>query len=256
MKPLSRNSFRLALLGAAAMSLSACGSISISSGDGVPLSELEYADAQPTGISLAGPDTVIVTSGERLTISVEGSADATEELRFELDDDELEISRVGSWRDTGKATVRVTMPTPTSLSLAGSGDLELDRLGTGGEAGVSIAGSGKSRVARIDADELEVNVAGSGSLKGAGRARTLELSIAGSGDLDLREVEVGDADISIAGSGDAVFSSNGTVDASIMGSGDVRVIGNAKCSSNSMGSGKLRCSARSGGAQDVAKRAE
>lgn len=269
MKPTFRIPFAPALIGAAALLLTACNSdFNItSSSSGVPLAELDYADATPTGISLAGPDKVIVTSGDALTIDVEGDPDVTEGLRFDLDDDSLQIGREGNWRQSGIATIRVTMPTPTRLSMAGSGTIEVDRLGTGEEASVSIAGSGKSNVGRIDADTLEINVAGSGSLKAAGRAETLDLSIAGAGDLDLRQVEVGNADIAIAGSGDAVFASNGKIDASIMGSGTVEVIGNAQCSVSAMGSGELKCNTRtaadssrdaapSGGAQAGASEGE
>ena len=248
-------------MAAAATLLTACNSdfnISTSS-SGVPLAELDTSGAAPTGISLAGPDRVIVTSGEGLTINVEGDPDVTEGVRFELDGDTLEISREGNWMGSSVATVRVTMPTPTELSLAGSGEIEVDRLGTGEGAEVSIAGSGESRVGQIDADRLEVSVAGSGSLEAAGRVQTLELSIAGSGDLDLRNVTVGDAEVSIAGSGDARFTSNGNVDASIMGSGDVEVFGNANCSVSSMGSGEVRCnrtSARAANTADESREAD
>ncbi|NCP19474.1 MAG: DUF2807 domain-containing protein [Erythrobacter sp.] len=226
--------------------LSACnGDMNIStSSDGVPLSELDYEGATPTEISFAGPDKVIVTSGDSLTISVEGDDAVTEGLRFELDGDELAIGREGNWRQSGVATIRVTMPTPTEITLAGSGTIEVDRLGTGENAEMNIAGSGDSRIGRIDAAELTINVAGSGALQAAGKADTLELSIAGSGNLDLRRLTVGDADISIAGSGEAVFASDGAVEASIMGSGTVEVIGNANCSVSAMGSGELKCSAR------------
>jgi len=74
---------------AAATMLSACNTdfnIS-SSSDGVPLAELDYEGATPTGISLAGPDRVIVTSGDTLTIDVEGDSSVTEGLRFDLDDE-------------------------------------------------------------------------------------------------------------------------------------------------------------------------
>ena len=237
---------------ATATLLSACnGNFNMSGSDGVPLAELDYEGATPTEISLAGPDHVIVTSGKTLTIDVEGPAGVTEDLRFDLDDDELEIGREGKWRKSGTATIRVTMPTPKSVSMAGSGTIELDRLGSGGEAEVSIAGSGTSKIARIDATELDVDVAGSGTLSAAGRAKSLDLLIAGSGDLDMAEVQVGSADISIAGSGDAVFASDGNVEASIMGSGTVQVIGNAKCSVSAMGSGELRCRART--AADTSK---
>ncbi|MEL7682250.1 head GIN domain-containing protein [Citromicrobium bathyomarinum] len=243
---------------AAATMLSACNTdfnIS-SSSDGVPLAELDYEGATPTGISLAGPDRVIVTSGDTLTIDVEGDSSVTEGLRFDLDDDSLGIGREGNWRRNGVATIRVTMPTPTRMSMAGSGTMTVDRLGKGGEAEISIAGSGESKVGRIDADALEVNVAGSGSLKAAGAAKTLDLSIAGSGDLDMRDVKVDSAEVAIAGSGDAAFASDGDVEASIMGSGTVEVLGNASCSVSSMGSGELKCRKRTAASGAAAEDAE
>ena len=222
---------------AAATMLSACNTdfnIS-SSSDGVPLAELDYEGATPTGISLAG---------------------VTEGLRFDLDDDSLGIGREGNWRQNGVATIRVTMPTPTRMSMAGSGTMTVDRLGKGVEAEISIAGSGESKVGRIDADALEVNVAGSGSLKAAGAAKTLDLSIAGSGDLDMRDVKVDSAEVAIAGSGDAAFASDGDVEASIMGSGTVEVLGNASCSVSSMGSGELKCRKRTAASGAAAEDAE
>ena len=239
-------------IAAAATLLSACNADMNfnTSSSGVPLAELDYKGAKPTEIALAGPDNLIVTSGESLSIEVEGDPEITKDLRFDLDEDSLEIGREGNWRNSGVATIRITMPTPNEVTVAGSGTIEVDRLGTGGDAEVSIAGSGESAIARVDAAELEVNVAGSGSLKAAGRAKTLELSIAGSGDLDLRQLDVGDAEVSIAGSGDAIFASDGNVEASIMGSGTVEVIGNAKCTVSAMGSGELKCSARTAAADD------
>ena len=246
-------------IAAAATLLSACNADMNfnTNSSGVPLAELDYQGAKPTGIALAGPDTLIVTSGESLIIEVEGDTDVTEDLRFDLDGDSLEIGREGNWRKSGVATIRVTMPTPTDVTLAGSGKIEVDRLGNGEDAEVTIAGSGESLIAQVDAAELEVNVAGSGSLEAAGRAETLELSIAGSGDLDLRQLEVGDAEVSIAGSGNAIFASDGQIDASIMGSGRVEVVGNATCSVSSVGSGELKCNARTASADaDDAKAAK
>lgn len=245
-------------IAAAATMLSGCnGDFNISSSsDGVPLAELDYEGARPTNISLAGPDKVIVTSGDTLTIDVEGDSGVTENLRFDLEDDSLEIGRAGDWRRSDVATIRVTMPSPDRVSMAGSGMLTVDRLGSGDDAEITIAGSGKTDIGQIKADSLEVNVAGSGSLKAAGTARTLELSIAGSGELDLRNLNVEDADVSIAGSGDAVFASDGSVEASIMGSGTVEVLGNASCSVSSMGSGELKCRKRTAGSGAAAEDAE
>ncbi len=213
--------------------------ISIGDGDAVPLAELDMSGPAPTEIVLAGPDNVIVTEGDTLDITVEGESDVTEALRFSRSDDALAISRKGnSWGDE-KATIRVTMPLPSSMVLAGSGSIELP--GMAGSADATIAGSGKARVAALAAERMEVTIAGSGSLDAEGTADRLELTLAGSGKANMGGLKVERAEVNIAGSGKAGFASDGNVEANIMGSGTVDVAGNATCEINSMGSGKLRC---------------
>ncbi len=231
----------LAVLAGAAL-VTGCDGVNIQIGDseGVPLAELDTSGPAPTELVLAGPDTVIVSEGDALDISVSGDDEAVDSLRFSLDDGSLGISREkNSWKDKGHATVRVTMPSLTAMVLAGSGDIEAESMT--GKADVTIAGSGKAKVARMDATSLDLTIAGSGDFSASGKVETLDLTIAGSGEADMAGLEVGGADISVAGSGNAEFSSDGKVDASIMGSGSITVNGRANCTVSAMGSGKLNC---------------
>ncbi len=224
------------------LTLSGCGDMDIKIGDtdGVPLAELDMSGAVPTDVVLAGPDKIIITDGDVLDIQVEGDADSTAALRFALDDGTLAISREkDGWKDGSSATVRITMPSPSSLVLAGSGSLEAASMAK--ESSVTIAGSGKANVAAIDADKLEVTVAGSGTFSGAGSAAMLETTIAGSGSAKMAGLKAGNAEVTIAGSGDADFASDGSVEANIVGSGDVTVTGSATCTVNAVGSGKITC---------------
>jgi hypothetical protein len=214
--------------------------INIGDDDGVPLAELDMSGAAPTALALAGPDSVVVTKGDSLSIEVEGDEELTEALRFSLDDQTLGISRKSGFSyDQGKATVRVTMPAPGELVLAGSGTIAAETMAP--EAQIVIAGSGRIDVASLKADKLDLNVMGSGTAGAAGSAGALDLTIAGSGRAELDELSAETADVSIMGSGSGAFASDGKVDASIMGSGDVTVFGRAECTVSAMGSGKLRC---------------
>lgn len=165
----------------ASLALSSC--LYISAGfDGVPLDELDMGGEPPVDIAVSGPDDVILKTGETLDITFEGDAAAIEDLRFRIDGEKLRIGRDDEWKESsGKALIRVTMPAPSAISLAGSGNLDADALASSAE--ISIAGSGKVTIAEIAADDLEVSVAGSGGLSGRGTARRLEISIAGSGDI-------------------------------------------------------------------------
>ena len=214
--------------------------INIDGEEGVPLSELDMSGDAPNKLVLAGPDEVVVTEGGTLDIAVEGDSEAAELVRFTLKDGTLGVMRArGEWGSVGKAMVRVTMPAPESIVVAGSGKVTAEAME--GDADITIAGSGSLEVAEVRGERAEVTIAGSGMTSAAGTADRLDLTVAGSGKADMAGLKVERADVNIAGSGDASFASDGKVEANIMGSGTVRVLGRATCEVNSMGSGKLVC---------------
>lgn len=226
---------------AAGVFLAGCnGNITIGDSEGVPLADLDTSGAPPTKLVLAGPDNVVVNEGPSLDINVSGDQKAVDALRFTFDDGTLGVMRDKN-ADTrmGRATVRVTMPSLNAIVIAGSGEIEAESLS--GEAEVTIAGSGRAKVADVDATKLDLTIAGSGAFEASGATESLDLTIAGSGASRMAELQVGQADISVVGSGDAEFASDGKVDASIMGSGSITVNGNADCTVQAMGSGKLKC---------------
>lgn len=228
----------LAALAATAM-VAGCNSyMTYNDFDGVPLAELDRSGEVPDGVSLKGPDTLIVTRGEDFDITVEGEEQARSLVRFLIEDNVLKVGRANGTSNS-KATVRVTMPGLKSIALGGSGTVEADEIS--GQTEIAIGGSGSVRVANIDADMLDLAIGGSGSVKASGKSRTLDLSIGGSGSAQMRGLKVETADIAIGGSGDASFSSDGKVEAAIAGSGDVTVYGSATCTVSAFGSGTLRC---------------
>lgn len=236
---------KIAPVAALAMGFAASGcdnmNVNFSNSDGVPLSQLDMSGAAPTELVLAGPDTINVTDGDRLAITVEGNNDVTDALRFDLDGDTLTVTRENDSDVKGTATVNVTMPAIASITSAGSGTINAQSLAENAE--VTIAGSGEVTTGAISVKDLDVTIAGSGSFSANGSAENLDLTVAGSGSARMSALKVGKADINIAGSGDANFASDGTVEANIMGSGTVSVTGSANCTISSMGSGTLNCSA-------------
>lgn len=224
---------------ALAITLAGCSVGNYNNVSGVPLAELDQSGAAPTGLALASGDTVLITQGDSLAITVDGDPDDVAEMRFVLEDDTLGVARQSEDWSGGSVTVNVTMPAQTDLSMAGSGQITTQSLAA--TAQISIAGSGDVTATNIAAEELDISIAGSGSVSGAGTANTLSISLAGSGNAKMADVQVDTADVSIAGSGNARFASDGTVTASIMGSGNINVVGNATCTEDSMGSGSLNC---------------
>ncbi len=201
--------------------------------DGVPLAELDLTGPPPNEVALRGPGQVVLSEGAALAIDVEAGF-ATSEVRFMLDGERLSVS--GGDRDT---VVRVTLPAPGKLAVAGSGRMTIAKLARDGE--ISIAGSGRVEIATLEGGRIKANLAGSGRAAIDGQAEHLELSIAGSGSCDAEGLLVESAAVHIAGSGDAIFACNGEVAAHLMGSGNLIVRGSARCSVHSVGSGTLTC---------------
>lgn len=225
------------------LSLAGCNGVSVNMGEseGVPLAELDLSGPAPTRLALGSGDTVILTEGDKLAITIEGDDAAKEDLRFVRDKDLLGIGRKSGLfnKDTPPATIRVTMAAPSELMIGGSGTIEAQGLDP--NAAIAIGGSGTISFARFVGEWLEINIGGSGKVKGAGTAKQLEINIGGKGNVDLAGLKTERGEVSIGGSGDVAFASDGEVEASIAGSGTVRVTGRAKCTTNSFGSGKLIC---------------
>lgn len=217
------------------------GKVTINGDEGKPLSELDLSGKAPDELVLAGPDEIRVSTGDKLAITVEGDAEATEQIRFSLKDGSLAIHRKDkTFSSNGKtAIVNITMPAPREVVMAGSGKIMTANLAT--KAEVTVAGSGTIESTTVSGEALDLTIAGSGNFLAAGNVRKLDLTIAGSGSARMDALKVEKADVSIAGSGNATFASDGEVKANIMGSGNVTVKGRARCTVSSMGSGKLVC---------------
>lgn len=199
-------------------------------------------------VSLRGPDNVIVKVGGRESVSAVGDQAALDRLEIEVVDGTLRVGRkkkdgIISWghNDRGSATVTITLPALKGANIAGSGDMNVDRV-EGASFDGSIAGSGSLDIASLAANAADFSIAGSGNARiGGGTADSLDVAIAGSGNFDATRLAARTADISIAGSGGVKAGVSDVADVSIIGSGDAELFGNAKCKVSKMGSGNVRC---------------
>lgn len=203
-----------------------------------------FAVADFGKVEARGPDDVDVRVGPAFSVRAEGDEEELGKLKIERRGDTLRVGRVTqngiSWNQGKGVKVHVTMPKIAAGSIAGSGDLSIDRV-DGGDFEGAIAGSGDLAIAAITARALELSIAGSGGIKAAGSADSARLSIAGSGDIDADKLTTKSADISIAGAGNIGATVNGPAKISIVGSGDVALKGKPQCQTSKMGSGSVRC---------------
>jgi hypothetical protein len=192
-----------------------------------------YPVSDFNSVTLAGSDNIDVRVGTAYSVRAEGPGELLEKLRVRKDGDKLTIDRRGNSWGGGDRSLRifVTLPRLTAATIAGSGDMGVDR----------VAGSGTLRIAGGTVDSLVLTTAGSGDISAAGTAKSLKLLGAGSGDIDAAKVAATTADVSMAGSGNVTAVVNGPATVNIMGSGDVDLGPGARCTTHKMGSGEVRC---------------
>ena len=194
-----------------------------------------------------------IASGASFSVHVK--IDGTESLRIKADPDALKVietvvehgileirtPRDHNWSDhnLGHVDIYITAKSLSSLSLGGSGSIEVTGVLKGENAHISLGGSGAISTA-VESGSLRVSVAGSGKVNLNGKATKADISISGSGDLRASDLKLDDADIRIAGSGNCHLDVEKSISASIAGSGNVMYTGNATIANlSSAGSGRI-----------------
>ena len=202
-------------------------------------------------ITTVGPQDIVVTQGDSFSAQAEGSAEALALLQVVVEDGKLVIRPKGEyrfgfdWDRLRPATVYVTVPTLEGVSLAGSGDIRVDKI-EGDEFVGTIAGPGTLTIAAMTVDEADFRIGGSGNVVAAGTAREARISIGGSGEVRAGGLRSRTATVSIGGSGNVSLTADDEVDVSIAGSGNVDISGPAQCSVRQFGSGNVECSGGGG----------
>ncbi|MFA5966430.1 MAG: head GIN domain-containing protein [Sphingomonas sp.] len=204
-----------------------------------------YQVADFTGVDLRGSDDVVVTAGPGFAVRAEGPSAELDKIKITRVGDTLRIGRINDsgfhWSGGGHPVkIFVTMPRLTAASIAGSGDMTIDKV-EGAKFTASTAGSGDLDVGAVVADSVDLSIAGSGGMRLKGATKQLGIDIAGSGDVDASGLKAQGAKVSIAGSGGVRADVTGPASVSVMGSGDVDLGAGAKCSTSKMGSGDVHC---------------
>src|SRR5690606_22905131 len=169
----------------------------------VMTAEPAYDGAPFEDLTTVGPQNVVVTLGETHSVRWEGSPETLARLEVVVEDGTLTIRprsgirRGFNWGRGDAPTFHVTTPRLDSVSLAGSGDVQVDRIEGERFAG-SIAGSGELSIDALQVDAAEFSIAGSGDVVAAGSARRTEVSILGSGDVRASGLRSEAAEVSIA----------------------------------------------------------
>lgn len=178
-----------------------------------------------TKISFGFPGKLYLKQGSPQKVELEGSDDILEEVETEVENGRLKIGREGKWFSSGKdekITVYVTMPNIEGVAVSGSGDIVGQSRIRANELDLNVSGSGSLSLEAEARGDVDANVSGSGDLTFKGHCASFESDVSGSGKVILDVTIDGLADFGISGSGK--IEARGTADevkTNISGSGKV-----------------------------------
>ncbi|MCP5410560.1 MAG: DUF2807 domain-containing protein [Alphaproteobacteria bacterium] len=200
---------------------------------------MEWAWDGSDGLGVSVPATVHYQRGGPVRIVITGPDATLRHLRVGQGQIRHDNSP-GLFRD-GHLDITVSGVALHDVMLAGSPDMDLGRLDQD-ELNLAIHGSGKARaegrvdrlrlaihgsgeamLGQIRAQRADVEISGSGRMGASGQIGQVAIAIHGSGRAAMDDVSTRRADIAITGSGEAAIAPHDAANIAITGSGDVHL---------------------------------
>lgn len=197
------------------------------------------------GIIVGGPINVVVDLGNTEKLRFEGDEDAIATLVAEVKGNVLIIRPKTSWRSWSsiyynkKITAYVTAKTLKSLTLSGSGNIQVNDLLNQAEFTATLSGSGNVN-AKVKVTNFTTVISGSGNLNMTGSSKDADINISGSGSFGKKEFITEKLNAKISGSGTIIATVNHYINALISGSGQVNYYGEPSIDKKVIGSGKVQ----------------
>lgn len=192
---------------------------------------------------------VEVTTGRGTSARITGPQAAIDATTVTVQGRQMIVRRNGTaWggypgQVPGMATVRITVPALTAISVNGPAKVSVDRL-KGQRVAVALQGAGTLAIAGVAADQADVALAGSGTLTLAGTVANLTMIARGAGMLDASGLQASDAKLTSETAGQVTLTVKRAITGTMTGSGSVTVLGKPACTIKSLGAGMTICGAR------------
>lgn len=207
-----------------------------------------FQDARPLGsfkgIAAGGPLNIKVTMAGTESIRFEGDKDAIAELVTEVVNGILTIKPKTKWNDWSRRhrdveiTVYISAKRLSSLTMSGSGNLEVTNAVNGPELVSTLSGSGSIK-ATANVKSFTGVLSGSGNINLTGKSDDSNLTISGSGSFKGKSFSAAKVSVQISGSADVYIRATQNLDAVISGSGSVVYSGDATVKKTIIGSGSV-----------------
>lgn len=180
------------------------------------------------------------TQASATSAQVNANAEDLQDVQLQVKDGVLTISLKGG-KKYQPIKIALSTPVLKKVTIAGSGNFtSVNTMTPGSELLLTIAGSGNMDI-DVETDQLKTEIAGSGNIILDGKAKRFSIEIAGSGNCTASKLQAGDVFIDIAGSGSAYVKLKGKLDVTMAGSGSVYYKGDpTEIEKDIAGSGRVR----------------
>ncbi len=197
------------------------------------------------GVAVSGSINAFIKMGNEEGIRLEGDEDAIAELITEVKSGVLIIRPKTKWVEWNKkfnnstVTVYITAKNLTSVTLSGSGSVEVQNSVSADEFAATLSGSGNIKLA-AHVNAFTAVISGSGNIIISGKANDASMIINGSGSFKGTSFTVETASTKISGSGSIYVTVHKKINALTAGSGTVYYKGNPTVQKKTVGSGDVR----------------
>lgn len=199
---------------------------------------LDLAPFSALKVSISGD--VHITQGSKQSVRIVAQENIIALIKTEVEGGTWHLGFKESVRKTGSVQVYITMPTLRALGVTGSGQVFVkDGFKVSDDFSLSVTGSGDIEMA-LSGESVSAQVSGSGSLRLRGSATRLSAKVTGSGSLQAYDLPIGDSEVVVTGSGSCKLSVRENLEARVTGSGSIYYKGSPRLVSRITGSGDVQ----------------
>lgn len=174
-------------------------------------------------ISTSGSFKVALVSGKEGNITIDGDENIISHIVTEVENNTLIIRFDKNKNYTYKSSITITIPFEeiSSVSFAGSGEIETKNTITATNFNIAFTGSGEGNF-DINATHLKTTLSGSGEIEIKGETKELEGIASGSGEIDCSKLIATNANVIVTGSGEINVNCTTFLEAKVAGSGTIK----------------------------------
>ena len=218
--------------------ISACGLRTIKGSGDVITESREVSGFD--GVSHTGIGRVIITQGDKESLTIEADDNLLEHITSEVKNGTLELGFTDNVTINSASPITFTVGVKDlkELDSTGTGSIEIGEL-SADNLSISTSGTGSISIGTLTATDLVINAEGTGDIKLAGNVETQEITRVGTGDYDAADLESKTAKVEAVGTGNVVIWVLDSLDVEITGTSEVSYYGSPNVTESITGTGSL-----------------